>query len=843
MILNDARNSGLVPDSRSAGRRAAGLLGAAGVIALATAGPAAGPSRFGFADRIERHLFPEVTTGPAEPSWSPDGARIAFSMQGDIWTIPARGGEAVAVTRGPWYHFEPAWSPDGQWIAFTADTGGNLDLGVIRSNGTGLQRLTDDTAVDFGPAWSADGRALYFTSSRNRGFDILRLNLADRAVAAVVTGAGDQIQPAVSPDGRTLAYVSPVRGRLGSGGIWTRPLEDPGAEPTLVHYEESEYRMRPQWTPDGRAFLFGSDGMGSNDVAVVPAAGGNPIVITNDPMGEFSPAAAPDGTSFAFVSNRFGPMRLYVAPIGGGPVTAWRSVPVTTRRARVPTGVLGVSIAGDDSMPRAARIQVTGSDGRAYAPDDGFARVIAVSETHYFHAEGEFEVGVPAGLTTVTAWRGFEYLPRTVLVDVPAGGRAATAVSLRRMLSLAYEGWYSGDTHAHDLHQGRFGLTHRSLFLQSLAEDLNVSNVLIHMDGTRLMGRWADLTGEPHPLSTPAHVLQFAQEFRGSLGHIGLLGVSRYVLPLVGGANNTAYDQTASDLPYLDGAREQGGIAGFMHPYLTAGRDVSGWAGSLIPVDVALGRGDFYDVASLYSDELASAEMYYKLLNCGFRLPATGGTDNFPDVWRDPPPGTDRTYAKVNGALSVSSWLAAVKAGRTFATNGPLLWSFTVGGQEAGGEVRLGSAAGPGVEVRVHVSSIAPIDRLEVLVNGSVARAVSRPGGTQASGGGGHELSWTGSVSVPDGGWVAARVVGPPHRFIADSYAFAHTSPVYVVREGRPPFASAADARFLADVVAAIWARADRGGWRTEADRAAFEAQITEARGVYERLAREPARR
>ena len=86
----------------------------------------AGPSRFGFSDRIERHLFPEVTTGPSEPAWSPDGQWIAFSMQGDVWKVPAGGGEAVALTRGPAYYFEPAWSPDGRFIAFSMDTGGNL---------------------------------------------------------------------------------------------------------------------------------------------------------------------------------------------------------------------------------------------------------------------------------------------------------------------------------------------------------------------------------------------------------------------------------------------------------------------------------------------------------------------------------------------------------------------------------------------------------------------------------------------------------------------------------------------------------------------------------------------
>jgi Tol biopolymer transport system component len=311
---------------------------AVGLIVLLTAGAGAGPSRFGFSDRVERHLFPEVTTGPAEPTWNPDGSQLAFSMQGDIWRVGAGGGEAVALTKGPWYYFEPVWSPDGRWIAFTVDTGGNLDIGIVRSDGTGLLRLTEDEAVDIEPAWSPDSQALYFVSSRNRGFDIFRLQVADRTVTPVVTGPGDQIQPAASPDGRTLAYISPVRGRLGTGGIWTRPLADPAAEPTLVHYEESEYRMRPQWTPDGRAFVYGSDEMGSNDIAVVPADGGNPVVITNDPMGEFSPAVSPDGRTQAFISNRTGPMTLYTSSVAGGPLSSWRAVRMASRRARAPTG-------------------------------------------------------------------------------------------------------------------------------------------------------------------------------------------------------------------------------------------------------------------------------------------------------------------------------------------------------------------------------------------------------------------------------------------------------------------------------------------------------------------------
>ncbi|MBI4477528.1 MAG: CehA/McbA family metallohydrolase, partial [Acidobacteria bacterium] len=629
----------------------------------------------------------------------------------------------------------------------------------------------------------------------------------------------------------------------------------------LIHYEESEYRVRPRWTPDGAALVFGSDEAGTNDIALVSVSGGNPAFLTADPMGEFSAEPSPDGTRLAFVSNRRGPMTLYTSPIGGGPVSSWREVSIAARKPRRPFGRVRAQILGPDGRRMPARVEVTASDGRSYAPADGFARVIAATETHYFHTTGAFELEAPAGRLEIVALRGFEYAPATGIVDVRPGTVAEASIALRPVAAVdrlvrrpvrrpvrrspkggggsppgaggsppGEGGWYSGDTHAHDLHQGRFGLSHRWLFEQSLAEDLHVTNVLIHMDGTRLMGRWSDLTGEPHPLSTPTHILQFAQEFRGSLGHIGLLGIRRFVLPLIGGAANTPYAQPASDEPYIDGASQQDGIAGFMHPYLSTSAEPSAYANSLIPVDVALGKGDFYDVVSLYSDERASAAMYYRLLNCGFRLPATGGTDNFPDVWRDPPVGTGRTYARLDGPLTIPNWLAAVKAGRTFATNGPLLF-LSVNGRGPGDHISLDSASGL-VDVDVRIVSIAPLDALEIIVNGQIAHAL--PMKQPASGI--VELSHQARVAMPEGGWIAARAVGPSSRHIADSYAFAQTSPVYVARHGKS-FISAADASFLARVVQAIADRTARGPWRSEAERVRFQDRLVAAKAVYERLA------
>ena len=817
---------------RLTSKRTFGACLAVAVIAGIVASLDAGPSRYGFSDRVERHLFPEVTTGPAEPAWSPDGKWIAFSMQGDIWKVPATGGKAIALTKGPSTYFEPAWSPEGKWIAFSMDTNGNLDLGMVGADGGDVTRLTSGREVDIEPAWTRDGAGIVFISNRTRGFDICVLRMSDKEVTPIVADPGDQTQPTISPDGKTLAYVSSVQGKLGTGGIWTRPMDPATGEvgpATLVHYEESEYRMRPTFTADGKSIVFGSDERGSNDIAIVPAGGGNPAVITNDPMGEYSPAPSPDGSSLAFISNRTGPMTLFVAPAGGGPRSSWREVTIESRRWPGPEGRLHGRIEGPDGALTAARVMVVASDGRSYTPDNGFARVIAITETGYFHSTGTFDIAVPIGPLKLEVMKGFEYLPATSTVLVEEGERNNITIRLRRAIDAPARGWYSGDTHAHDLHQGRFGLTHKTLFEQSLAEDLHVTNVLIHMDGTRLMGRWEDLTGKIDPLSTPSHIMQFAEEFRGSLGHIGMLGINRYVLPLIGGENNTAYAQVASDVPYLDGARAQGGIAGFMHPYTGASPNPTGWAGSLIPVDVALGKGEFYDVESLYSDEKASAEMYYKLLNCGFHLAATGGTDNFPDVWRDPPPGTDRTYAKVQGPLTLASWLSAIKAGRTFGTTGPLVF-LTVDGAEPGRQLDRPASSPTKVRVVADVVSIAPAGALDIIVNGKVAAttAVTTTGATPF-----HFVS---DIDVPLGGWVAARIMGSSSREVADSYAFAQTSPVYVVRDGKP-FVSAEDAKFLAAVVDAIWARASRSPWRSDAERDAFKREIDQARTTYLRLA------
>src|SRR5690606_25552238 len=131
-----------------------------------------------------------------------------------------------------------------------------------------------------------------------------------------------------------------------------------------------------------------------------------------------------------------------------------------------------------------------------------------------------------------------------------------------------------------------------------------------------------------------------------------------------------------------------------------------------------------------------------------------------------------RTFARIDGPLGVRAWLDAVRRGRTFMSTGPLLL-LDVDGRQPGDESALPAGAPATLPVRVEAYSITPLDSVQVLVNGAVAHTARATAPDRVT----VEVA----VAVPDGGWIAARALGPASPLLGDDYAFAQTSPVYVV--------------------------------------------------------------
>ncbi len=98
------------------------------------------------------------------PAISPDGQTIAFSYQGDIYTVPATGGDAHALTLGESYESYPVWSHDGKSIAFASDRYGNFDIFVMPTTGGEAARLTWNSTGEIPSSFTADDKAVLFTA-------------------------------------------------------------------------------------------------------------------------------------------------------------------------------------------------------------------------------------------------------------------------------------------------------------------------------------------------------------------------------------------------------------------------------------------------------------------------------------------------------------------------------------------------------------------------------------------------------------------------------------------------------------------------------------------------------
>jgi hypothetical protein len=165
-------------------------------------------------------------------------------------------------------------------------------------------------------------------------------------------------------------------------------------------------------------------------------------------------------------------------------------------------------------------------------------------------------------------------------------------------------------------------------------------------------------------------------------------------------------------------------------------------------------------------------ETYYRFLNIGLRLPISTGTDWFLYDFA-------RVYAKVDGPLTVKSWLDAVKAGRNVITNGPLL-TLTVDDNECGAVLSLKEPR----KVKVVADAVGRHDfsELQLVHNGKVVRGVKAKRGGSA-----FTAKLEAELRIDSPGWFAARIDSTIKNELGH-VLFAHTSPIYVDYAGKRTF-------------------------------------------------------
>jgi hypothetical protein len=796
--------------------------------------------------------LPQVTSGPSSVTWSPDGRELIYSMQGSLWRQRLGSTEARQLTVASGYDYQPDWSPDGRQVLYASYNGKTIDLRSLDLSSGESRTLVSNGAVNVEPRWSPDGRRVAFVSSVYQGrWHIFvaavdssgALGAPERITLDTLSGlpryyydVHDQyLSPTWAPDGKELIFIS-NRGHIwGSGGFW-RMAATPGSEPRELHYEETTWKARPDWSRDGKRVVYSSYLGGQwHQLWLMTEDGGDAFQLTYGQGDATAPRWAPDGNRIAYISNANGNTALQVVQVPGGRIT---SVPVKQRIYRESVGTLRLTVvdAGGRALP--ARVSITGDDGRSFAPDDAWRRADDSFDPHeraleygYFHSAGDSRVTVPAGPVMVEVSRGPEYRVYRSRITISRDSTFTRRVVLQRMLNLPSTGWYSGDVHVHMNYGGAYRNTPRRLADQARAEDLHlVENLIVNKEG-----RFPDegyFSGKPDPASTSETVIVHDQEYHTSYwGHAGLLGLRDHlILPgYAGYANTAAASLYPSNSVVMDLVHQQGGVTGYVHPFDSYPDpwDTVKALTDEFPVDVALGKVDYYEALGFVDDYLPTARVWYQILNCGFRLAAGAGTDamaNFASLRG--PVGLNRVFVKSGSPLEHHRWLDSLKAGRSFATNGPLL-GFTLNDRELGQELTLPDGGGD-VTAKITLKSIVPIDTLEVVRNGAVA--VTVPLTAQRT-----NVSLSVKLAVHESGWYILRARGAhPAYPILDAYPYATTSPIYVIVGGRP-IRSPTDARYFIAWIDRLEAGAEAyQAWNAPAEKSLVLEEIRRARKEFE---------
>ncbi len=736
---------------------------------------------------LEQHELPILAHGPTDPAPAPDGQSLVFAARGWIWRLDLASGVATRLTSGSGVDSRPRWSPSGDRLALVRDDGRDTSI-VILGIADGREQVINTPGIELDPEFSADGDYLYYSSGRGGVLDLWQRHLAS-GVEKRMTSLAQVERNARRMRGGLLYLHGNAENRV----LRMRDLGNDTDQ--VVHAETLTGHLTADTHPRQRLIVYSAPI--DNDYHLWTLDIDKPGVknrLTHGHPFALTPAFSADGEQIYFVDlDDARQFQLQRMPTYGGEA---ERVEIKRWDYGVPTGTLSLSVTGADGQPVTARVAIARVDGSAaghpVASDQDATYFDSQSGRHYFYVTSESRLTLPVGEYSVTIARGPMVPVTRQRVRVRAGGDMAAKAKLRSLWDAAAAGYVSVDHHIHLNGDGHHRADHQDALRLLAGEDLDQASPMSWNKWERrideaLIGRSTSLAGR---------TVEQGQEVRSDFhGHVGLLGVERPFAPWFFGPKNPALgNPDLSNGDVIAHAQAQGAFATYVHPIADDADPFTHLADAPIPLellsDAVLADRLGLEIVCAWTSPLGNTHLWYRLLNVGRPVAAMSGTDGWVDFHRTPAVGTGRTYVRLDRATATPDTVReAAAAGRSFVTTGPALVFQLRNGARPGDVTKAGTQSWS-----VQLGSTVPVDVLEIVVNGTVVQTLD---GVAA----GQVRTYTGEVTLPEGGWIAARAYAsaPAEDSWPTMHArpFAHSSPIWITQvgstEARARAAAAAD--------------------------------------------------
>jgi Tol biopolymer transport system component len=297
-------------------------------------------------------------------SWSPDGTKLVYSTQAELFIVPTRGGTPKHIP-SPHAAWRSSWSPDGNRIAYQSYSDSLAGIWTISPDGSDPVVVIEGSGGYWNPIWTNDGKGIFFKSTRGGirdiwwvpvgpkgkptgpakpvtvGVGVSNLTLSRDGAKVAYTKqtdlsifwsvplrsdhvltmddalqinreAGGLAHLAISPDHKWLAFNS---NRSGNQDIWLMRKDGRDLHQLTTDKADDSW---PTWSPDGSQIAFQSDRSGNADIYLMSVRSGFATALTRDAASDIDPAWSPVGDDILFVSNRSGNWDIWAVSVGTG---------------------------------------------------------------------------------------------------------------------------------------------------------------------------------------------------------------------------------------------------------------------------------------------------------------------------------------------------------------------------------------------------------------------------------------------------------------------------------------------------------------------------------------------